>query len=74
MQNTLSLLNPKLNKVDYEKVQKELEEFKKLLPKEEKEATQEGEIKPGTLNLPTPPETKVEPKIELPKEASPEAK
>jgi Flp pilus assembly protein TadD len=74
MQNVLTLVDPKLNKADYEKVQKELEEFKKMLPKEEKEATQEGEIKPGTLNLPTLPETKVEPKIELPKEASPEAR
>lgn len=32
MQNTLDLLNAKLNKADYEKVQKELEEFKKKLP------------------------------------------
>jgi len=74
MQNVLTLLDPKLNKTDYEKVQKELDEFKKMLPKEEKEATKAGETIPGTLNLPTPPETKVEPKIELPKEASPEAK
>ncbi|PIU36735.1 hypothetical protein COT02_04440, partial [Candidatus Roizmanbacteria bacterium CG07_land_8_20_14_0_80_34_15] len=35
MQNTLKLINQKTNKVDYEKVVKELEEFKKMLPKEE---------------------------------------
>jgi len=59
MQNTLNLLNPKLNKTDYEKVQKELEEFKK-----------------GTsnLNLPSPPATQLSPKLELPREASLEAK
>jgi tetratricopeptide (TPR) repeat protein len=74
MQNTLSLLNMKLNKADYEKVQKELAEFKKLLPKDEKEATKSSETVPGTLNLPTPPATQISPKLELPKEASPEAK
>ena len=72
MQNVLSLIDPKLNKADYEKVQKELSEFKKKLP-EEKEATKSGETSPGTLNLPTPPATSISPKIELPKEASPEA-
>ncbi len=74
MQNVLSLLDPKLNKADYEKVQKELDEFKKMLPKEEKEANKSGETAPGTLNLPTPPTTQISPKIELPKGASPEAK
>ena len=74
MQNVLSLLDPKLNKVDYEKVQKDLADFKKMLPKEEKEATKSTETNPGTLNLPTPPTAKISPKLELPKEASPEAK
>ena len=76
MQNVLSLLDPKLNKADYEKVQKELDEFKKMLPKEEKGATKpsESEGKSGALNLPTPPATLISPKIELPKGASPEAK
>jgi len=73
MQNTLNLLDQKLNKADYEKVQKELDEFKKMLPKEE-EATKSVETVPGTLNLPTPPATSISPKLELPKEASPEAK
>lgn len=74
MQNTLNLLNPKLNKADYDKVQKELTEFKKKLPVEEKEATQSAETETGSLNLPTPPTTQISPKLELPKEASPEAK
>jgi tetratricopeptide (TPR) repeat protein len=73
MQNVLNLLDPKINKVDYKKAQKDLEEFKKKLP-EEKQATQSGEIKPATLNLPIPPTTQINPKINLPKEASPEAK
>jgi hypothetical protein len=34
MENTLKLINAKTNKADYEKVKKELEEFKKMLPKE----------------------------------------
>lgn len=33
MQNVLNLLNPKINKTDYEKAQKDLKEFKKKLPK-----------------------------------------
>ena len=74
MQNTLSLLNQKLNKADYEKVQKELDGFKKLLPKEEKKANKAAETVRGTLNLPTPPATYISPRLELPKEASPEAK
>ncbi|MEK7633624.1 MAG: tetratricopeptide repeat protein, partial [Patescibacteria group bacterium] len=73
MQNVLNLLDPKLNKADYEKAQKELEEFKLKLP-EEKTAAEDGETKPGTLNLPSPPATLISPKIELPKDASPEAK
>ena len=75
MQNTLSLLDKKTNKVDYEKVQKELEEFKKMLPKEEASVEQQGEENSsGSLNLPTQPTTQISPKLELPKEASPEAK
>lgn len=74
MQNTLKLINQKTNKVDYEKVVKELEEFKKMLPKEEVSTDQSGESTQSDLNLPTPPTTEISPKIELPKEASPEAK
>jgi tetratricopeptide (TPR) repeat protein len=75
LQATLKLLDPKTNKTDYEKVKKELEEFKKMLPKEE------GQVKipeeknlPGILNLPTSPNSQINPKLELPKDASPEAK
>ena len=75
MQNTLRLLDPKLNKADYEKVQKELEEFKKVLPEEEEKPISESEEKTQSdLSLPTPPTTRISPKLELPKEASPEAK
>ena len=42
MQNALSLLDPKLDKADYEKVQKDLTDFKKMLPKEEKAASPEA--------------------------------
>ncbi|MFH0979897.1 MAG: hypothetical protein V1803_03060 [Candidatus Roizmanbacteria bacterium] len=73
MENALNLINPKLNKEDYEKAKKDLEEFKKKLP-EEKEPAKTGETKPGTLNLPSPPATQISPKINLPKEASPEAR
>jgi hypothetical protein len=76
MENTLNLLNPKTDKADYEKVQKDLALFKKTLS--EKEAVtpsaSDKESTPSTLNLPTPPASQISPKIELPKEASPEAK
>lgn len=71
MENVLSLLNPKENKADYEKAKKELEEFKKKLSEKE-EKTSKPE-KPTQLTLPTPiPESQS--KINLPKEASPEAR
>jgi len=71
MENVVRLLDPKKDKIDFEKAQKELEEFKKQLPKEEKETTQEAVTQPR-LTLPSPIPTG-QPKIELPKEASPEA-
>jgi len=74
MQNAIALLNPQKDKTDLEKAQKELEEFKKKLPKEEKQATESAGSQPSKLSLPTPPTTQISPKIELPKEASPEAK
>jgi len=70
MENTLSLLDPKKNKGDYEKAKQELEEFKEKLPKEEQ--TGSSEAKPAQLNLPTPIPS-ITPQISLPKEASPEA-
>lgn len=79
LENTLNLLNPKTDKADYEKVKKELEEFKKMLPKEEVTTPEETTEKsantpPSSLNLPTPPAVQISPMIELPKDASPEAK
>jgi tetratricopeptide (TPR) repeat protein len=71
MENTLSLLDPKKNKGDYEKAKQELEKFKEKLPKEEQ--TSSSEAKPAQLNLPTPIPS-IAPQISLPKEASPEAK
>lgn len=71
MENTLSLLDPKKNKGDYEKAKQELEKFKEKLPKEEQ--TGSSEAKPAQLNLPTPIPS-ITPQISLPKEASPEAK
>jgi len=73
MQNVLNLLDQKTNRADYDKAQKDLEEFKKMLPVE-KAATTTGGVKPSTLALPSPPTAKISPKIELPKEASPAAK
>ena len=74
MQNTLKLINQKTNKVDYEKVVKELEEFKKMLPKEEVKTDNVDKPTESNLNLPTPPTSQISPKLELQKEASPEAK
>ena len=74
LQATLKLLDPKLNKTDYDKVKKELEEFKKMLPKEEAPADKANGQTESNLNLPTPPTAQISPKLELPKEASPEAK
>lgn len=72
MQNVISLLDPKKDKTDYEKAQKELEEFKKKLPQEEQKATESAQ--PTKLSLPTPVPATLEPKIRLPQTASPEAK
>jgi len=69
MQNVLNLLDKNANKTDYEKVQKELEQFKLKLPQEVTNATGSSE-----LSLPEKPSDILDPKIALPKEASPEAK
>ena len=46
-----------------------------MLPKEEASVDKQGEENSsGSLNLPTQPTTQISPKLELPKEASPEAK
>jgi tetratricopeptide (TPR) repeat protein len=72
MENVIRLLDPKKDKADYDKVKKELEEFKKKLPQEEKQATEEGKTQPK-LTLPSPIPTTT-PQIQLPEEASPEAR
>lgn len=73
MQTVIALLNPLSDKVDYDKAQKDLVEFKKKLPKAEEVSPPVGGAKPGQLVLPTPQPT-IEPKIKLPQTASPEAK
>jgi tetratricopeptide (TPR) repeat protein len=72
MENALRLIDPVKNKTDYDKAKSELEEFKSKLPKEQTETSTTNQ-KPSQLALPTPLPTG-QPKIELPKEASPEAK
>jgi len=74
MQNVLTLIDPKTAKADYDRAAKDLEEFKKKLPATET-ATPSAEIQqPNQLSLPTPPQPAIEPKIELPNTASPEAR
>lgn len=75
MQTALSLINPSKDKPDYDKANKDLEEFKKLLPTPTPQQESSTPKKQDTqLALPTPVKDQVQPKIELPKEASPEAK
>jgi len=73
MQYVLSLINPQTAKTDYEKAQKDLEEFKKMLPQAEEKTSQNKDQKKPELTLPSKAPT-IEPKIKLPKDASPEAK
>jgi len=79
MENVIKLLDPQKDKVDYNKAKKELEDFKKKLVKEEEQAgnkeekeKKEEENQPR-LTLPTPIQS-ITPPIQLPKEASPEAR
>lgn len=72
MQNVLKLLDKKQNPNDYAKAQKELEQFKSKIPQETQTAPG---TKPSNLQVPTAPQQPViSPKLELPKNASPEAK
>ncbi|MDH7475905.1 MAG: tetratricopeptide repeat protein [Microgenomates group bacterium] len=73
MQNAIKLVDPKLAKDDYEKAKKELEEFKKKLPKNAISPTP-SPAQNKELILPTPFPTSSKLPITLPKEASPEAK
>lgn len=70
MQSLITLLDPKKDKTDYDRAKKDLEEFKKKIPNAEASTSTES----TKLKLPEQPATQVEPKIELPKTASPEAK
>lgn len=74
MQNALTLLDAGTAKVDYDRAQKELEEFKKMVPNEESkvEASPPTDEIPQELVLPSPAPS-ISPKIELPKSSSPEA-
>lgn len=74
METVLKLVNPATDKTDYDKAQAELDEFKKKIPKQAEKPATTSQPQPANLNLPTPPATKIQPKIELPKNASPEAR
>lgn len=68
MQNVTRFIDKEASPDDFKKAEADLEQFKKQLPIEgnNTESTKE-------LNLPTQPIPDIDPKIELPKEASPEA-
>ncbi len=72
MQAVLSLLNPARDQADIDRAQKDLEEFKAKIPKETSEEKPKEESQ--KLSLPTPPVATFSPKLQLPKDASPEAK
>ncbi|MBI2641599.1 O-antigen ligase family protein, partial [Candidatus Roizmanbacteria bacterium] len=73
MQTALTNLDLQTDKADFERAKKDLAEFEKKLPQSETEATPEEELTPQKLSLPSPPAATLEPKLELPEEASPEA-
>jgi len=72
MQNTVALIDPKKERTDFDKASADIAEVKKMLPPEP-EATKSSGTAPTTLSIPTPAAL-LEPKIKLPKDASPEAK
>lgn len=69
MQNVTRFIDRETSPEDFKKAESDLEQFKKQLPLEQSntESTKE-------LSLPVQSETEIDPKIELPKEASPEAR
>jgi len=73
MQNTVSLLDQKKDAADYKRASADLEEFKSKLPKTE-EPTKTQTQEQNKLSLPQASTDSLEPKITLPKTASPEAK
>ncbi len=71
MQNVLSLISPQSDPTDYQKAQKDFATFKAKLPETQTQpATQSAQPQ---LTLPSPAPT-LQPKLNLPKTASPEAK
>lgn len=71
MQNVLNLIDPKIDKADYDKAAGDLANFKSKFPTSP--TTQSNGS--GNLNLSVkPPTPKISPKLELHKEASPSAK
>ena len=76
MEGVISLLNPKTDAADFKKASTDLEEFKKKVPAE----SQTTQTNTGTtqtkesLSLSPTTAPQIEPKINLPKTASPEAK
>lgn len=74
MQTTVSLLDPKKDAADYKQANAYLKEFLKKVPSNEdatKSATQQPSSK---LSVPSPAAQPIQPKIELPKNASPAAR
>lgn len=69
MQNVLQLLEARKDTQDYKRASSELEEFKKKLPKEP-----EGSTGSGQLQLPQQPQPVIRPPLQLPQNASPEAR
>lgn len=74
MQSVLQGLDPNKDKKDYDRAKKDLEEFKKKLPTEETNQPATNNQEPNKIGLPTPPANNIDPKINLPKTASPEAR
>lgn len=69
MQNVVNLVDKKVSPQDWDKANKDLNDFKNKLLSSQEQATESGE-----LNLPKKSEKELNPKIKLPPEASPEVK
>jgi len=74
MEKVISLIDPKTAKADFKKAESDLGEFRKMLPTPtpSPEGQPQIEQKSQNLQLPSPPPKTIEPKLELPKESSPE--
>lgn len=76
MQTVTTLLDPRKDFADLKRAKADLENFKKNIPeaKEPVADLEEAEPREQQLNLASPPVATFEPKLELPKEASPETR